>query len=318
MNKKITCKICRNTINNSIYEIKERQLNQGQIFQYLHCHKCGTLQLIDNLDDIGKYYLKNYPAFRTRESVPFSLITKIVRKCVSFFLVRVQLPQKLHQIILMSDYEHMNCLVGTHIGRKSKILDVGCGAGNWLRNIRDEGYIDLTGIDLFTGKPKDLVGWRFLQGDIFSDRLQKYDCITLHHSFEHMPNPLNVLKRIEKLLNENGLCIIRIPIMKSLAWDIYQEDWYQIDAPRHLYLYTTKALQYLCKKAGLKITRIVYDSEPLQFYVSEMYQKTDYDLRTIMKRLDKKRDTNVRMTAEVNCNKKGDQAIFYIKKCHNK
>ena len=54
------CKICRNSKNNKIYIVHERMLNNGNTFQYLFCDRCGTLQLIDEVVDIGKYYQEDY------------------------------------------------------------------------------------------------------------------------------------------------------------------------------------------------------------------------------------------------------------------
>lgn len=314
MCEKLQCHICHNRIDNKVYEVKERQLNKGEIFSYLHCGKCGTLQLIDNVANIETYYPKGYPAFRTRENAEIGVAERLHRNLLLYLLLRMNIPQRDRNAILQSKYEYLNPLVGTHLHKKDSILDVGCGAGNWLCNLREEGFCNLTGVDLFTNGPKDRTGWKFISGDVYQSQLKKYDCITLHHSFEHMPNPLQVLKRIVSLLNQNGLCIIRIPVMESQAWDMFGTNWYQIDAPRHFYLYTVRAFKYLCRKAGMRVVKVLYDSEPIQFYYSKMYQQTDYDLKTIGKRLDKGRDTHVRMTQEANCNQKGDQAIFYLKK----
>lgn len=306
------CNICHNSTDNKVYTIKERQLNEGESFHYLRCSKCGTLQLMDDVADIGAYYPKSYPAFRTRESIHTSIIEKVQKKILLSLLLNLEIPQKNRDMILDTKNEHLNPLVGTHLKRTSSLLDVGCGAGNWIRNLREEGFTNLTGVDLFTNEPKDMEGWKFLTGEVFNDQLKTYDCITLHHSFEHMTEPLRVLERIKALLNTNGLCIIRIPVMESLAWDMYGVDWYQIDAPRHFYLYTVRAMRYLCKKVGMKVKKVIYDSEPTQFYISEMYQETEFDLMTILKRLDKKRETNVTLAKKANCDRKGDQAIFYI------
>ena len=37
------CKICGNIDGNIIYNVKERILNKGDVFAYLHCAHCGTL-----------------------------------------------------------------------------------------------------------------------------------------------------------------------------------------------------------------------------------------------------------------------------------
>ena len=53
------CRICGNAKKNKLYEIRERQLKNGDIFQYLYCNQCGTLQLNDKI--------KNHAIRRHRE-----------------------------------------------------------------------------------------------------------------------------------------------------------------------------------------------------------------------------------------------------------
>jgi 2-polyprenyl-3-methyl-5-hydroxy-6-metoxy-1,4-benzoquinol methylase len=72
----------------------------------------------------------------------------------------------------------------------------------------------------------------------------------LHHSFEHMDNPCGVLKQIDKLLNPDGELLIRIPVSDSFAWRKYGVDWFQLDAPRHFFLHTTKSIALLAKNSG--------------------------------------------------------------------
>ena len=44
----------------------------------------------------------------------------------------------------------------------------------------------------------------------------KYDIITFNHSFEHIEDPLEILKHANKLLAVNGTCIERIPQPRHL------------------------------------------------------------------------------------------------------
>ena len=55
------CKICKNAKNNELYYIKERQLNEGNIFEYLYCCRCGTLQLNETVEDISHFYSEQLP-----------------------------------------------------------------------------------------------------------------------------------------------------------------------------------------------------------------------------------------------------------------
>lgn len=155
----------------------------------------------------------------------------------------------------------------------------------------------------------------FRQCDIGElDSTNKYDFIMFSHSFEHMPDPKRILAKVKDLLSFNGICLIRIPICECEVWEKYQEDWYQIDAPRHYYLYTERALKNLCAEVGLEIFKVVYDSGVKQFVISEYYRKTKLSLKEIEEKIIE-RDLKQfrRRVRKLNKLKKGDQAAFYIR-----
>jgi hypothetical protein len=47
-------------------------------------------------------------------------------------------------------------------------------------------------------------------------------------------------------------------------------DWSQVDAPRHLVLYTPRAMDAMAQAAGLTVTRLFCDSWSFQFWGSEL------------------------------------------------
>src|SRR6185312_6539918 len=116
----------------------------------------------------------------------------------------------------------------------------------------------------------------FLDTDIISDRgvnLYKkeiaevdgeFDFVMLNHSFEHMAEPLYVLKEIYRLLKRDRVALIRIPVVPSYAWRTYGVNWVQLDAPRHLFLHSVSSMKFLSEKAGFETQEIVYDSSDFQ------------------------------------------------------
>lgn len=100
-----------------------------------------------------------------------------------------------------------------------------------------------------------------------------FDVIMLHHSFEHVENPYEVISHIKRLLKKDGLCIIRIPVSDSYAFDFYKENWVQLDAPRHVFLHTNRSMEILTSKYNLSVESIVDDSLEFQFIGSEQYKK---------------------------------------------
>jgi hypothetical protein len=52
----------------------------------------------------------------------------------------------------------------------------------------------------------------------------------------------------------------------------YRENWFQIDAPRHMCLHSHHSIGVVAVQAGLKVTDIDCDSRPMQFWASDLYR----------------------------------------------
>jgi len=209
---------------------------------------------------------------------------------------------------------------------KSRILDVGCGNGSALLFLSQLGFEDLWGVDQFI--PHDITystNIRILKKSVH-DVTQTFDIVMFHHSFEHMAEPLNVLRSVHRILSDEGLCQIRIPVADSYAWEHYGIHWVQLDAPRHLFLHTVKSIEILAAQAGLDVAEVVWDSSEFQFWGSEQYLR---DIPLIGDASHFKKHTNpilstqelenFRMKAkELNALGRGDQAAFFLsKKLHD-
>lgn len=310
------CSICGNSKNNQEQIIKERILNKGDSFRYLKCSKCGALCLNENII-VSDWYPKDYNPYikadqkKIKPSIIEQIMIKLILLCKQSIVFYLLLNQKKPDILIKR-------LFGTRINKKSRILDVGCAKGAWLNTLESMGWKNLVGVDLFI--PDDQmknVKWKFLKGDIFSLDDSKFDLITFNHSFEHMNNPLEVLVKANQLLNKNGTCMISIPLVDGDCYKEYGTNYVQLDAPRHINMLTVKAMKYLCKKANLRIERILYDSNPIIYYMSDKYKNTNMSHSQISKNINlsnSKRKELLKRSFKANIEKKGDQAIFYIKK----
>lgn len=313
------CTVCKNRYNNKYYKINERMFNFNESFDYLHCSKCGTLQLKSQIENISYYYPKSYGGFVTCDQKT-SFIENCYHRLAGIILLKLHTGFVRKKIMVNNDYNYLRCLMDIKTNKNSAILDVGCGSGEWLEKLSDIGFKNITGIDLYNvNKLKAKRKWNFISGEIFDIKDIKFDIIVFHHSFEHMKDPVKVLTKVKELLNTNGVCIIRIPVMGKYAWKVYKENWVQIDAPRHLYLYTVKAIKYLSRQAGLSLRKVIYDSDEFQFWGSEVYANRNISLekaKCIKDSLFSKKTMNQykKIAENLNKNKDGDQAIFYFYK----
>ena len=245
------CKICDNKKNNRKIIIREWMMNTNKKFNYFQCSKCGCIQILKIPKNLNDFYPKNYYSmseeFSNEKGIKKKIKIKIFKSALKggFFYKFIS---------FFTSFTKLNFFKYIKINKKSKILDVGCGKGSIIYYLNDVGYKKTIGIDTFLDENKI----RYLNGaTIYKKKLEdlneKFDLIFLSHSFEHMEKPLEVLKKLSKLLNKNGCLIINIPIADSYAYKKYKEHWFQLDAPRHLFIHTKKSMEILTKKVNLKI-----------------------------------------------------------------
>jgi SAM-dependent methyltransferase len=163
--------------------------------------------------------------------------------------------------------------------RNSPILDIGCATGRELFSMRSCGFESLLGVDPFL--PKDIIKEKGIQIlKLGVEEVQgSFDLIMLHHVFEHLQNPMEMLTRVKQLLSPSGQILIRIPLSDSKTALEYGEKWVQLDAPRHFFLHTRKSMEIAAEKSGLRIAKVQYDSEEFQFIGSELYLRTNMSLQ---------------------------------------
>ncbi|MBP6007895.1 MAG: methyltransferase domain-containing protein [Rhodoferax sp.] len=299
------CRICGNEQGNKKYLAKEMMFGYRDEFEYFQCHSCHCLQIAEYPKEMARFYDESYYSYQISKN---PLLTYLLKQRNRFELTGKGLIGKL----ISNRIPNLSLrMISDLLNDKNKsILDVGCGSGKFLKILHQSGFNKLTGID------------PFLEHDILIDNsfslLKKeigeldlsYDLIFFHHSLEHMPDQHKVFSTITKILSTNGVCVIRIPISSSYAWEHYGVHWAQLDAPRHFYLHSLNSLNFLAASAGLRITKTQYDSTPFQLFASEQYVK-DIPMRD--NRFNNKASYFDKIhTTKLNLNKRGDQAIFTL------
>jgi SAM-dependent methyltransferase len=157
--------------------------------------------------------------------------------------------------------------------KAARILDVGSGTGRFLYFLADNGFTNVAGIDPFLAETLRYPNGLAIHKQDIMATTGKWDVIIFNHSFEHIPDNLATLRQAAALLAEGGTCIIEVPTVSSFAWRHYGIHWGSLDAPRHLYLHSLKSLGLLAEQAGLEVAEIQYQSNPIQFWVSENFKR---------------------------------------------
>lgn len=143
---------------------------------------------------------------------------------------------------------------------EGKVLDVGCGAGGNLKTLQDQGW-DPYGIEISevaAAHARELVTENVHTGTLESAPFpaQSFDLVLMSHSLEHLPSPVDDLRRIHRLLRDDGLLVVSVPNLDSLEFKWFGPWWFQLDLPRHLYHFERRSLTRAVAQAGFRVQRM--------------------------------------------------------------
>ena len=258
-----------------------------EAFTYLECSNCGCLQLVDPPSNAKHAYPSNYYSFkkansydgRPRNPIVTTLSKKrqlLHQKRDSYALFKEGIVGRfvgrfVHASRQTKWYAMLDLMGDAQVRPGSRVLDVGCGAGELLDHLRYCGFADVTGIDPYAPEylGSDVKILRKTLEDLGDD--DNFDVIIFSHSLEHVPDQLATLRKASALLSRNGVCLIRMPIKTDYIWNRYGTNWVQIDAPRHYMIHTVKSFELLLKKTDLIMENTVFDSGVWIFLASEQY-----------------------------------------------
>jgi len=302
------CKICGNSLGNQPMIVREMQLNFLDEFVYFRCSTCGCLQITEPPENLAKYYpVDKYYSYNLQVSKGNLFINRMKRLIVEGY-------QKGFIPSWFPYVKGTRLVFLKNIGKASAILDVGCGNGDLLQKMHLWGFKNLTGIDPFVESDISYPsGIKIYKQEIYDHR-GEYDLVMMHHSLEHMDRPFDVLKECYRLCASNGRLLIRIPVSDCFAYRKYCVNWYQIDAPRHFFLHTTKSISILADATGFEIEKIEYDSTDYQFTISEEYSRRDMSRSSAFSVSAKTKKMFQKQAELLNTLHDGDQACFTLRK----
>lgn len=150
----------------------------------------------------------------------------------------------------------------------SSVLDVGCGYGTLGKYLKERGVSNVCGIELDTeaSKEAEKVLDCVVSGNIegvelpFSD--SQFDCIVCADVLEHLIDPWSTLKKLKKLLKDDGCIIASIPnvgfhrVVRGLIKGEWKYSKSGVLDITHLRFFTLSSIQELFNKSKLQIRAV--------------------------------------------------------------
>lgn len=231
MNNTQFCNICKSTQFKFFLIAQDPDSEEKKEYNLLKCVNCKFIFLEQKKEDI---------TFESAYSPSYWGRTKIS----NFFYNAIFLRER-RSII-------------TRLKRKGKLLDFGCGQGEFLE-FMSEKRLDVYGVETpeyvnYALKHKrDLVIY-YQDLNKIGFKENSFDAITMWHVFEHLATPGEYLKEIYRILKPEGYLIISVPNIDSLQGTFMKKNWLYLDLPRHINQFTPKTLTYIleCERFSVR------------------------------------------------------------------
>lgn len=154
------------------------------------------------------------------------------------------------------------------------ILEVGCAEGLTGNELKKKKGVFVAGIEFNQNaaeKARKVLD-DVITGDVESMDLPYatsfFDCVIFADVLEHLVNPLDALKNVNKVLKDNGSVVLSIPNVQffGVVNNLVEGNWtYQKEGildETHLRFFTFKEIKKLIENAGLYIERIEETLDP--------------------------------------------------------
>ncbi len=230
-----SCIVCNSSMR---YQRKFKDRERENVFyNLLICPTCRLGKIDPFPEDKHMKKLYSSTMYRNHESRFIPLGEKVIRIFIKFRRKRIE-----------------------RIVQKGRILDIGCGRGEFLSLMKGSGW-EAIGSELneeTAWHARNVLGLDIRTGSLtdthFDDAF--FDVITLWHVLEHLPDPLLTIEECKRILKTGGLLVFAVPNFDSLQAQISGDHWFHLDLPYHLYHFTNKNLDLFLRKFSLRITKV--------------------------------------------------------------
>lgn len=138
-------------------------------------------------------------------------------------------------------YSHMKnvlSIIKTNLPKNSLMIEVGCGKGDFVEMVQEDGYFQIRGFDASYDGSNKAIEKRYLH---FKDRI-KADVVVLRHVLEHIPQPHKFLNMLVKVFGSSKI-YIEVP---NFDWILKNKTFFDITY-EHVNYFSKTSLKKLFK-----------------------------------------------------------------------
>lgn len=153
------------------------------------------------------------------------------------------------------------------------VLDIGAGMGDFLYLSNKHGF-KAEGLEPHQGFArfgKETLGVRIQEKPLAEAvyEPESFDAITMHHVLEHMWNPIQSLRYLNRFLRPQGQLVVEVPNIMATFHAPHRQFHFA-----HLYYFSARTLQAAASQAGFKLLSVVFT--PYTQHILAVFEKRDH------------------------------------------
>ena len=150
--------------------------------------------------------------------------------------------------------------------KPGKILDFGCGSGEFAYSASELVDTTVVGYDLFPPNNSYKSNVAFLNSEQSIKALGPYQLIFAFQVIEHVSNPRMFLEFLYSQLDSGGYLVIETPSSSGMLFSsISRSYWGGWHAPRHFLIFDKKSLTNLSTELGFQVESFQFIPSPFQW-----------------------------------------------------
>lgn len=237
----LLCPNCHSSNASLCFRTRDRHYGIPGEFDIVRCTECGLVRLdpIPTDAELMGFYSKDYYAYQPvgRDNNLKSLAKKLLKT-----KIRTHNPP---------------------FAQPGNFLDIGCGSGEYLHQMRLKGW-RVQGVEpsVFGAEEGNRSGLDIFNGTLHEANFPSasFDYIRSNHSLEHMPNPVEVMNEVYRILKPGGKIFIGIPNIDSIPYRIFRKYWWYLGAPVHIYNFDVSTISSLMQQSGFFVETVYFNS----------------------------------------------------------
>lgn len=240
----VRCNLCDADDTEQVFAGPDRMVLGTETFNVVRCRHCGLVYVNPRPDPrkIGRHYPADYLPFMRPRSRIARMMTKAVRALDARSLREV-------------------------LGRRAKVLEVGCADGEFLAYLRDRYSWEVTGLDTdIDSVTRARCNFQLdaISGSIFDAKLpsESLDGVILKHTIEHLHSPRETLDEIHRILRPGGKLFLWLPNLDSWEARVFGKHWSGYEVPRHLYTFSASSILAMLRRCHFTVRRLHFSSIP--------------------------------------------------------